>query len=140
MRKPVHRLSPRLFAGLAVLVATTLGGCLMLQTSSEEDDGPRDIRWFTDALMEEGIIIRERGPAAFELRADDSVRMILDGTDLVDAYYFEDQTVAEREARELANSYPTSYIYRRDGLVVIRYTDRAPGIAATIVSIMGPRL
>lgn len=136
-RKPITALQ----AGVAILfVVMSLGGCLMLQTSSDEDEGPRDIRWFTDELMEEGVIIRERGPAAFELRANESVRMILDGTDLLDAYWFEDQAVAEQQGRELANSYPTSHVYRRDGLVVIRYTDRARGLAAVLVSIMGARL
>lgn len=129
-----------LHAGLAALLMTTFAGCITLQTSNDEDDGPRDIRWFTDQLMEEGIIIRERGPAAFELRATESARMVLGGTDLIDAYYFEDADRAEQHGMELANSYPTSYVYRREGLVVLRYTDRARGIAATIVSIMGPRL
>lgn len=53
-----------LIAVFALLLVTGLSGCIALQTSTEEDEGPRDIRWFTDALMEEGIIIRERGPAA----------------------------------------------------------------------------
>lgn len=129
-----------LLVSLTALLLTTLGGCIALQTSSDEDEGPRDIRWFTNELMEEGVIIRERGPAAFELRSDDDVRMVLDGTDVIDAYYFEDPARAEQHGMELANAYPTSHIYRLRGLVVIRYTDGAPGIAATIVSIMGPRL
>lgn len=66
--------------------------------------------------------------------------MILDGTDLVDAYYFEDQTLAEQQGARLANDYPTSSVYLREGLVVIRYTDRARGLTATMVSIMGARL
>jgi hypothetical protein len=128
-------------SGLLAFVVTTLGGCVALQKSStKEDDAPTDIRWFTDRMTDEGVIVRERGPAAFDLRSDEDVRMILDGTDLIDVYWFEDAAQAEQQAYELANSYPASRVYRRDGLVVVRYTDRAKGLSATLVSIMGARI
>jgi len=138
MRKSMTSLS----LVIAMVVSIGLAGCGTTEMATgdmetAEADTEPDISWLTKELTGEGVFVQSRGSAGFELRAQETSRLIINSQDIIDAYHYATAREASEEAIEFATAYPSLDVYQRQGLVVIRYTDRAHGLAETFADIMG---
>ena len=110
-------------------------GCVFFRSNA--GTGARDINWLTQQLQEEGVFVSPQGPANLNLPAESSSRMILISQEVLEAYYFGDETTAQEEAVRLVNSMPQRDVYQTGRLVAIRYSARDTGLNATLIKILG---
>lgn len=125
----IHRIA------LLFIVATGLSACAVFRSSTE--DGARDINWLTRQLQDEGVFVSPQGQANLNLPAQSSSRLILISQEVLEAYYFGDETTAQEEAARLVNSMPQRDVYQTGRLVAIRYSARDTGLSATLIKILG---
>lgn len=119
----------------ALFIVVLVSGCAGTRTSL--DEMPKDITWLTRSLEDEGVVVRERGSAILNTTATETVRLVLDGREVVHAFVFGSESAADDQARRISGLYPRNHVFQTDRLVVLRYTTRDTGLTGTLMQILG---
>ena len=138
-----------LFAGLVlVLFQILVAGCASTGDVAEngkvadkekisEKEEPADIRWLTSQLHDEGVFVVERGSPNPAISSDKSSRLILNQREVLDVFNFDSLERARIIATEFASHYPQNDVYRKDSLVVVRYSRRDTGLNHLLFKLLG---
>ena len=125
------------FLFLFFLVGLSACSTTRNEVASANENAYRDITWLTDELQGEGIFVAEKGEARSNIIADISRRLLLNGREYVDAYYFENEDTAGAQARIYASSNPRAMVFVRESLIVVRYSDSMSEISTALHRYLG---
>ena len=123
---------------LFMLALNLLTGCVGSRAVS--DDTRFTISSLEDALQAEGVFVMPRGEASFAIPAEQSARLILDSSEVLNVFEFRSETSAREQAHAFAGSRPGNDVYLRDRLVVIRQSRGDTGLNGTLRKILGETL
>ena len=123
-------------------ILMTVSGCVGTSNVSNTSDEAEkyDIAWLEKQLQAEGIFASPSGPGNWSIPASSSVRLVLDGSEAVNVYLFENHELASSEAWELSNELPQNQVYRKEGLVIVRSASVDTGLSGTLRGILGNAL
>jgi hypothetical protein len=122
------------------LLMVSFAACSSSKKTASDEDLPRDITWLTGQLQDDGIFVAERGEPDFNVQANTARRLLLNGREYVDAYYFDENATASAQARIYAGYNPRSSVYLLDGLVAIRYKDDLSEVSSALGKYLGVRI
>lgn len=123
---------------LFMLALSLLTGCAGSRTVSDESGFT--ISSLEDALQAEGVFVMPRGEASFAVPAEQSARLILDSSEVLNVFEFRSAASAREQAHAFAGSYPGNDVYLRERLVVIRQSRGDTGLSGTLRKILGEAL
>ena len=123
-----------------LLAGMMLSACSSTRSSAVNEETAIDITWLTKTLQEAGVFVSERGSPDLAIPALSSSRILLDGREILDVFYFERRDKAQAIAYEMANMNPAQDVYLRKSLVVVRSSVGDTGLALTIHNLLGKAL
>ena len=125
---------------VAVLFVVGFMGCSSTKDLASENAGSPDITWLATSLQDEGVFIRERGSANLNIPAFESTRFVLNDREILDVYEFERIEDASSNAYTLANTNPGWKKYKKESLVVVRFSRQNSGLTQTLFKLLGVTL
>ncbi len=128
------------FALMLILVMSGVSACTSSKNLAEQDRKTTDIAWLTKSLQDEGVFIVERGSPNLSISAATSSRLYLNDREVLDVYVFDRVGDAMSNAYTLANMNPGRDVYRKESLVVVRYSSRDTGLNQTLFQLLGVAL
>ncbi|GMQ80710.1 MAG: hypothetical protein BMS9Abin05_0138 [Rhodothermia bacterium] len=138
------------FALMLILATSGVSACtsskdlaskdLASKSVSAEDSKATDIAWLTKSLQKEGVFITERGFPNLSVSAVTSSRLYLNNREILDVYGFDRVGDAKSNAYTLANMNPQLDVYRKESLVVVRYSNRDSGLNQILFQLLGVAL
>lgn len=128
------------FTIILILAISGISACSTSKNVAEDDSKTRDIAWLTKSLQNEGVYITERGFPNLSIPSVASSRLVLNDRDILDVYRFDRIGEAMSNAYTIANMNPHRDVYRKESLVVIRYSNRDSGLSQTLFQLLGHTL
>lgn len=135
LKSPLRGVAQLLLFLLAVHMLT---GCATAQSVS--NDSTFSISSLENALQEEGVFVMPRGPANLDIQADQSSRLILDSSEVLNVFQFTSAEQAQRQAHAFAGANPRHDVYFKERLVAVRHTSGGTGLNSTLRRILGEAL
>lgn len=115
-----------------------LTGCV--GTQSVSNDSAFSISALEKALQDEGVFVMPRGGANPGLPADQSSRLILNSSEVLNVFEFASVRRASDQAHSFAGSHPRNQVYLKDRVVAVREGRGDTGLSATLRDILGEAL
>lgn len=119
------------------LILIGFSACSSSKQGFSDEDLPEDISWLTMELHNDGIFVAERGQASRNVLASLSRRLVLNGREVVDAYFFENSDIAAAQATIYAGYNPRATVYVHDQLMVIRYRSDMSEVSSFLYQLLG---
>lgn len=132
---PIRRIAQILLFLLAVQLLT---GCVGAQSVS--NDSTFSISTLEVALQEEGVFVMPRGPANLDIPADQSSRLVLNSSEVLNVFEFDSAEQAHKHAHAFAGAHPRHDVYYRETIVAVRQTSGDTGLSSTLRHILGEAL
>lgn len=123
---------------LFLLAVHMLTGCTTAHSVS--NDSTFSISQLESELQNEGVFVMPRGPANLDIPADQSSRLILNSTEVLNVFEFDSAEQARKHARAIAGAHPRHDVYYRETIVALRQTSRDTGLSSTLRHILGEAL
>lgn len=123
---------------LFLMTVVLLTGCASAQSVSS--DSTFSISALETALQEEGVFVMPRGPANLDIPADQSSRLVLNSSEVLNVFEFDSIEQAQKHAFAFAGAHPRHDVYHKQTIVAVRQTSGATGLSNTLRRILGEAL
>lgn len=143
VQSPSHRFltsATRLMAQILLFLGAVylLTGCVGAQSVSNESTFT--ISALETALQDEGVFVMPRSGANPGIPADQSSRLVLNSSEVLNVFEFDSSRRASDQAHSFAGSNPRNEVYLKDRVVAIRQGRGDTGLSATLRTILGEAL
>lgn len=131
---------PRLMAQFLLFLGAVylLTGCVGPRAVS--NDSGFDITALETALQDEGVFVMPRDGFNPAVPADESSRLILNSSEVLNVFEFTTAGKATEQARIISGTYAGNEVYLKDRIVAVRQGPGDTGLSATLRSILGEAL